>query len=106
MPPPTSPGDDLPNFSWLTTMMSPLTQEKFGKSSPAAVGELLLVDHHDVAAAPHLVRVPAFAHADPADDARRPRVGDVDDGGARGRPHVADIQRRALGPHLSTPGAA
>ncbi len=67
----------------------------------AGFAELLMVDDHDVVRDPHLVRVPAFGHIDLADDLRLARIGDVKDGRAAGRPHVADIERRAVDPDLA-----
>src|ERR1700683_998847 len=50
--------------------------------SRRGLSELFLIDDHDAVGDPHLVRMPALAHGDLRDDARRARIGDVDDGRA------------------------
>jgi len=45
--------------------------------------------------------MPAMAHVDPSDRSGVARVGDVDDGRAGGRPHVADIKGGTLHPDLA-----
>ena len=67
----------------------------------ARLAELLLVDDHDVAGHAHLVRMPALADIDLGEHLRLARIGDVDDGRAAGRAHMADVERRALDPDLT-----
>ena len=40
--------------------------------------EPLLIDDHNIANDPHLVRVPALAHWNSGEDTRRARIGDVE----------------------------
>jgi hypothetical protein len=66
--------------------------------------EQLVVDQHDVAVHPHLVRVGVRRQRDLRYDLRPARVGHVDDRGAVRRPHVADIDMVALGDDLAATG--
>ena len=61
-----------------------------------------MIDDHDAVLHPHLVRVPAFRHVDDSEHLGLPGIGDIDDGGAARRPHMADIERGAVDPDLAT----
>jgi hypothetical protein len=63
--------------------------------------EQLVVDQHDVAVHPHLVRMGVRRQRHLADDARPARVLNIDDRGALRRVHVADKGMAALGGDLA-----
>jgi hypothetical protein len=66
--------------------------------------EQLVVDQHDVAVHPHLVRMGVLGERHLRDDFRPARVRHIDDRGAVRRPHVADIGVIALGDDLTAAG--
>ena len=75
---------------------------KFGLAVASLV---FVIDDHQAIGDPHLVGMPALGDLDFGHHPGMGRVGHVDHGGAVGMAHVADVQRRAVDPDLTTAGA-
>src|SRR5580704_15039209 len=97
----TTDGAPFANKLWVGRFRYIVNIDSAARLVRQGFAELLLINHHDAAGDPDLVRVPAFADRNCGKDARCARVGDVDDGRTGRRPHMTDKKRSPLNPDLA-----